>query len=173
MAKDAQNFTGYVRAHQQPFDLYGVDDAGNIQKLLTVTAAIVETAMISETDLAAQVCRVSGEITHWGVMESRARKSWQRGEMEYRVWREVLTAKLLAPPVDPAKAKEWKRPTEAMIEANYRSQPEYLVHQRRLHDLEESFNAAHAVLEGFRAKKEMLKATVKRSNEDGAPMLSV
>jgi hypothetical protein len=132
--------------------------------------------MISEVDLAAQVARVSGEITHWGIMEARARKAWQRGEMEYRVWREVLTAKLLTPPVDPATklpARDWKKPTEAAIEANYRSNPEYSGHQRRLHDLEESFNAAHAVLEGFRAKKEMLRASVRRSAEDGSPMLSM
>lgn len=173
MAKDAQNFSGYVSKHQQPFDLYGVNDDGSIKKLLTVSAQIVETTMISEVDLAAQVARVSGEITHWGIMEARARKAWQRGEMEYRVWREVLTVKLLTPPVDPAKLKEWKKPTEAAIEANYRSNPEYPVHQRRLHDLEESFNAAHAVLEGFRAKKEMLRASVRRSNEDGSPMMSL
>lgn len=173
MAKDAQNFVGYVKKNQQPFDLYGVDEKGEVKKQLTVTAEIVETTMISEVDLAAQVSRVSGEITHWGIVEARARKAWQRGELDYRVWREVLTAKLLTPPVDPAERKEWKKPTEAVIEANYRSHPEYLTHQRRLHDLEESFNAVHAVLEGFRAKRDMMRTAVRRSTEDGAPMLAV
>lgn len=170
-----KDFVGYVKDNQPPFDLYVVDEGtGGVKKHMTVTSQIISNTMIAEADLAAQVSRVSGEIAHWGVMEAKAHKAWQRGELEYRVWREVLTAKLLTPPkLDGMTVKDWKKPTEAAIEAHYRSHPEYLPHQRRLQDLEESYNSCHAILEGFKAKKEMLRAAVRRAVDDAAPRLAV
>lgn len=156
---------------QPPFDLFVMDaGAPEPRKLMVVDAGIVSATMIDESDLAAQVCRVSGEITHWGILEAKARRAWQWAEVQYRQWRERLAVKMLTKPDGD---KEWKKPTEGQIEAAYRSHPDYHGYQMRLQMYEESTNGAHAVLEGFRAKKEMLRSAVRRSGEDGAPQLSI
>ena len=167
-----QTFADHAKKIQAPFNLYTVQ-AGEVRLLVVVGPEIVETVSISEDDLLGQVERISGEITHWGVLGVKARRAWQQGELDYRIWREKLAATMLAPPSDPVQAKAWKRPTEAQVEAAYRSHPDYRAHQIRLAELEESCNGALAVLDGFRAKKDALKMSVRRSAEDAAPVLSV
>jgi hypothetical protein len=60
-----------------------------------------------------------------------------------------------------------------MIEAQMRVSPLYPLHQKKLERAEEAYNVAQAVLEGFRAKKDMLRSAVVRSQEDAAPRLSI
>lgn len=162
---------------QPPFDLFVVASGKNgeavCKLLMTVQADIVEATCVSESDIAAQVCRVSGEIVHWGVLEAKARRAWQLAELNYRMWREALTVTMFTPPSDPAAAKAWKKPTGAEIEATYRSHPEYREHQEAIQAMEEGTNGAHAVLEAFKAKKEMLRTAVRRANDDSNATLSI
>lgn len=157
----------------RPFNIYNIDDQGNVNPWYEVTAEVVRDLIIQTYDLQTQVQVISTQIQFWGRMESQAKRVWQIEERNYRRWRDGQYLAFSQPPNDPIEAKDWKKPTEKKIEALYRQTPEYDQYWAAVERAEEAFNAAHAILEGFRAKKDMLRSHVYRSKEDGQARMSV
>lgn len=149
----------------EPFDIYAVKADGTVAPWYTVTGDIVRDVVIREDSLAAQVEAVSAQVLHWGRHAALAKRVWEIEEREYRVWKAQRY-------LEAVKGAE-KKPTEAVIEATYRTHPEYSIKAARVERAEEAFNAATAVLEAFKAKRDMMKAAVSRSHEAGQPRLTV
>lgn len=172
---EATTLDQYVARFQniRPFNIYTIDDQGNVGPWFEVTSDVVQELVIQIHDLQTQVQTISVQIQFWGRMESQAKRVWQIEERNYRRWRDAQILALSQPPDDPELAKGWKKPTEKRIEASYRQMPEYDHYWIAVERAEEAFNGAHAILEGFRAKKDMLRAHVFRSREDGAPRMDV
>jgi len=157
----------------RPFNIYNIDSKGEVAPWFEVTPEVVKELVIQTYDLGTQVQAISAQIQFWGRMESQCKRVWQIEERNYRKWRDAQVLFLSTPPDDPELAKAWKKPTEKRIEAAYRQMPEYDQYWEAVERAEEAYNGAHAILEGFRAKKDMLKSHVYRSQEDGAARLSV
>lgn len=157
----------------RPFNIYTIDEKGNVGPWFPVTSEVVSELVIQSYDLGTQVQAISVQIQFWGRMQSQCKRVWQIEERNYRRWRDAQYLALSASPDDPAEAKTWKKPTEKKIEALYRQMPEYNELWNAVERAEEAFNGATAVLEGFRAKKDMLRSHVYRSKEDGAARMSV
>lgn len=133
----------------------------------SIDGKIVNELVIWEAGLVEQVQVVSAQIMRWGRLTAQAKRVWEIEERDYRIWRDGLTVALAST------TDEKKKPPQYLLEAQMRTDPLYLVHQKKLERAEEAYNVAQAILEGFRAKKEMLKTSVVRSQEDAAPRLSV
>lgn len=157
----------------RPFNIYTIDASGSVAPWFEVTAEVVHELVIQTYDLQTQVQSISVQIQFWGRMEAQCKRVWQIEERNYRRWRDAQILALSNPPSDPEEAKSWKKPTEKRIEALYRQMPEYDQYWAAVERAEEATNGAHAILEGFRAKKDMLRAHVFRSKEDGAARMSV
>ena len=159
--------------NMRTFNIYTIDEKGNVGPWYDVTSDIVKDLVIYDYDLGTQVSSISAQIQFWGRMESQCKRVWQIEERNYRRWRDHQLLALSRPPDDPEEAKGWKKPSEKHIEAMYRQMPAYHKRWEAVERAEEAFNAAHAILEGFRAKKDMLRSHVYRSKEDGAARMSV
>lgn len=150
------------------------EDEDRIVRWLQVEpASVVEDLVIREADLTEQVQTVAAQIQHWGRLVALCRRVMAATERKYRVWKNQQLLAQLQPPAGEDEAKGWKKPTQAVIEATYRTSREYAVWQQRRERLEEALNATEMVLEGWRAKKDLLRMAVIRRAEDSAPRLSV
>ena len=147
------------------------ENKAEVKPWYEVTGGIVNDLVIKDANLQEQVQALPGQIMQWGRLAAQCKRVWEIVERQYRIWRDTKMLGLLSPP-DP-KPKDWKKPTEKLAEATMRSDPQYKVWYKHQERAEEAYNAAMAVLDGFRAKKELMKAAVIRKNENAAPMLSV
>jgi hypothetical protein len=161
-------------ANIQPWNIYSIDEAKDeVNPWFQVSGAVAKDLVIAEAGIEEQVQSLPAQIQHWGRLESQARRVWSMIDRKYRVWRDTKKIELLTPPVDPEWRKDWKKPTVDAMEAESRVDPAYSVWQRQIERAEEAYNATHAVLEGYRAKMEMMKIAVWRRKEDGAPRIGM
>lgn len=153
------------------FGIYAITANGSPVPWYNVTGeTLVKDLAIREENLALAVQSVSVQIGHWGRLSALTKRIWEAEERALRVWK----AKRYLEAVDPVgKPENWKKPTEAIMEAQYRIHPEYEAMEQRVERAEEAHNAATAALQAFIAKKDMLKSSVYRSPLDGQPRLSV
>lgn len=160
------------------FNIFKIARDGVVEPWYEVPAlAVARELVIQEENLAFQVSAVPAQIMQWGRLEAQARRVWAVEERNFRIWRDKLILDLVTPPPPKkgakADANEWKKPTEKVLEAACREHPEYAEWQNRVERAEEAYNAAHAILEGFRAKRDMLKTVVIRAQEGAAPRIAV
>lgn len=145
----------------QPFPIQAIDISGNVHPWLIVDGhAIVPDLVINPHTLREQVDTVAGSIIHWGRMAAQCQRVWEVREREYRGWRSPIELECHRhgiPGVD--------KITEKLIEVYYRTLPEYNEFQQRVEEAHEAFNAATAVLEAFKAKKDMLRSDIYRSRD--------
>lgn len=156
-----------------PFNIYAIHAGGEIKPWYEVTGAIVKDLVIDEVQLGTQVQTISAQVTHWGRLAAQAKRVWEIEEREYRRWQSYQILQMIEPPADAAARKEWKKPTEAVMEATYRTQPDYVKHQERIERAEEAYNACIAIQEGFKAKRDMLMRYVVRYRDETQPHLTV
>lgn len=154
-----------------PVNIWEVDEAtGDGRPWYLVDGSVAHQLVIREVDLVEQVQLIAAQIMHWGRLAAQAKRVWEVEERNYRIWRDGAILRLSEPPAGDEKKKgmpQWQ------AEAAMRADPIYRMHQVRLERAEEAFNVAQSILEGFQAKKEMMKSSVIRSKEDGAPRLSI
>lgn len=150
----------------EPFEIQSIDPSGNPQPWYTVTGDIVRDLVIYEHSLAVQVQSTPAQIAHWGRHVAQAKRIWEIEERGFRTWkaRQVLAASE-PPPENSEEAKVWKKPTEAKIEALYRTHEDYAKWSARVERAEEAFNAATTILEAFKAKAQALKGAVFRDRD--------
>jgi hypothetical protein len=154
-----------------PVNIWEVDEAtGDARPWYLVDGSIAHQVVIREVELQEQVQLISGQIMHWGRLAAQAKRVWEIEERNYRIWRDGTLLKFVG---EAGEGEKKKSPPQWQAEAMLRADPLYRVHQVRLERAEEAYNVAHAILEGFMAKKEMMKSAVIRAKEDGAPRLSV
>lgn len=153
-----------------PFNVYQVKPDGTVSPWYEVTGAIVLDLAIREEILHQQVSAIGAQIGHWGRLAAVAKRVWEVEERGYRQWRDRVILEVITPP---AGDEKWKKPTEAVIEATYRSRPDYAVWQEKIERAEESYNAAAAILDGFKAQREMLKLSVIRTFDGNKAQLAI
>ena len=148
------------------FNIYQVKPDGTVEPWYEVTgASLIADLVIKESDLLEQVQAISARIAHWGRLAAQAKRVWQVEERNYRRWRDGFYLQVIQ--------TSEKKPSDKIIEAQYRNSPEYNVYYGATERAEEAYNAVMAILDGWRAKKESLKMAVYRKNEDGAAILSI
>lgn len=139
-----------------PFVVQQIDPQGVPRPWSRVTgAAIMAELVINPHTLRDQVDAIAAQIAHWGRLVAQTKRVWQVHERKYRYWRSGIELKLLT--------ESEKKPSQAVIEAHYRTLPEYELFQTALEEAEEAYNSAVAVYEGFRAKAQMLRADLHRA----------
>lgn len=151
------------------FNIHQVTATGETEPWFLVTGGIVKDLILHEDTLAEQVQTIPAQIMHWGRLVGQCKRVWEIAERKYRIWRDTTSLGMLEPTTKPAK---WKKPTGAQVDSTIRTQPEYIVHYTEMERAEEAYNAAMAVLDGFRAKRDMIKAAVMKATENSAPRLS-
>lgn len=147
-----------------PFNIHAILPDGNHEPWYNVDGSIVQDLVIRETDLALQVQTVSAQIAHWGRMAAQTKRVWEMEERGYRAWRSRFFLE--------QKGKD-KPPTEKAIEALYRIDDEYAVWQTQIERAEEAHDSSKSIYEAFKAKRDMLRATIYRSRDDGSVSMSV
>lgn len=153
------------------FDIFQVNTDGSIQPWIRVSVrAVIEELVIQEYNLQSQVQLISAQIMHWGRMAAQCKRVWESVERSYRIWRDKLLLNLLTPEDKP---DGWKKPSEAMAKTTIRTYPDYAQWYNSQEWAEENYNSATAILDGFRSKRDMMKAAVTRKYENAAPTLSV
>lgn len=168
---------GYIARFQNlpSFNIYHVSpDGKHAQPWMEVSGEEIARELIfDELHTMPQVDTVSADIQKWGRLESMARRVWQLAERELRTWKASFLLDVLDPPKTGEDKPGWtttakgepKQPSQAVIEALYRVDEEYQQHCREIERAEEAYNATHAVVEGFRAKRDMIRGFAKRYND--------
>ena len=152
------------------FTLYAVTGDGELETWYDVGGDIVKDLVINELALAEQVQSVGAQIAHWGRLAAQARRVWQIREREYRIWRDGYYLEWHQRALDDP---DKKKITAKELDCMGRVHPEYKAKYNLMEEAEESYNAAVAIVEGFKAKRDMLRASVYRAREDSQPRLSV
>lgn len=149
----------YVQAVQniQPFNINRILPHGDVEPWFEVTQEIAGELVIREERVGYLVQTVAAQVEKWGRLAAQAKRVWQVEERKYRVWRSEVFISAKRPPVDPKEAKTWKKPSEKDVEAQYRADPEYTVIHVRIEAAEEAYDAAKAIVEGFKAQRELLR----------------
>ena len=160
-------------ANLNSFNIYSVHADGSVKPWYDVTGAIVKDLVIDDVGLGNQVQTIAAQIMHWGRLAAQAKRVWEVEERGYRQWRDGIVLSLVEPPTESQARKEWKKPTESVIEATYRTDPAYVLWGQRVERAEEAYNAALAVQEGFKAKRDMLMRYVVRHADESQPHLTV
>lgn len=153
-----------------PFNIWEIRDDGTIGPWYEVGPEVATDLVIRDELIGEAVRTITLRIMEWGRLVARARRVWEITERAYRMWRDARVLELITPPPD---EPQWKKPTQAEIDARVRTDPQYAVRYQAMERAEEAHNAALAVLDGYRAKKEMLRGAVIRASENAAPRLSV
>lgn len=130
-----------------------------------IPKAIVADLVINEMNVGTQAQTITAEIQKWGRFVSLTRRVWELRERQYRVWR----SQFYLDAIDKAD----KKPSDKIIEAQYRVDPEYAVKQIAVERAEEAFNATQAIYDAFKAKRDMLRVFSYRNGDTGAAQFAV
>jgi len=131
------------------------------------TGQVVNELMLRENDLIEQIQVIPAEIMNWGRLVARAKRIWEMEERNYRVWRDTLYLELARVP------EGGKKPSDKVIDATIRSTVEYRQWYERIESAEETYNSLLAILDGWRAKKDLVRTAVVRQHENAAPQIGV
>ena len=154
-----------------PFWISTISPKGDVVNYHLVDPKIVlNELVIQEGYLRDQVQLISAQIMFWGGLAARAKRVWEKVERDYRIWRDKTKLDLLSPAGKPA---DWKKPAVNSIDFEVRALPEYAIRYEMQENAEEVYNATTAILEGFKAKKDVMKQVVYRHQDGGQPRLSV
>lgn len=152
----------------QSITIFDLLDTGGIVPAYELPASqVVNELVLREENLVEQIGVIPAEIMNWGRMAARAKRVWETEERNYRVWRDTLYLGLVRV------GEGQKKPTEAFIQATIRSTVEYREWYARIERAEESYNSLLAILDGWRAKKDLVRTAVIRQHENAAPQIGV
>ncbi len=156
-------------AHLPSFNVYAITkDGADCEPWYEVNPQeVLNDLVIREQGLGAQLQLLGAEIMKWRRYEALCHRVYLIEERKYRIWRDTLYIKNITPPPDPEEAKGWKKPTEKALEAMYRSHPDYSSFQIKSERAEDAMRGCLAVVDGLKAKRDMLKECVGRAKDDG------
>lgn len=154
--------------NMSPVNLWEVLPSGETRPWYEISGQIVNELVVHEDNLLEQAQLLAAQIMYWGRLQSQAKRVWEIEERLYRIWRDTTSLKFAQ-----LKEREGSKLTKEQIEQQVRAVPGYRNWQERLERAEECYNAVGAVLEGWRAKKDVMRSIVIRRTEDAAPTLSI
>ena len=150
------------------FPIYDLLDNGEVVPEYELpTSRVIDELVLREENLVEQIGVIPAEIMNWGRMVAKAKRIWEVEERNYRIWRDTLYLELVR--TDSGQ----KKPTEAFITSTIRSTIEYRHWYDRIERAEESYNSLLAILDGWRAKKDLVRTAVVRQHENAAPQIGV
>lgn len=167
----ADTLTKHIQKMQKgvtSFWVQGIDEETMelTQGQLVEMARVIDEVVIHVEGEEDQARLVSGQIATWGWIAARAQRVYERTEALYRRWREgEFWAAKQAPDPEP---KGWKKPTDKEAESVYRLHPEYEAWQFRVERSREVWNQCEAIVEAFKAKKDVMRRTQRRLDADEA-----
>jgi hypothetical protein len=126
-----------------------------------VTGAIAHVVAIRDADLETQVQEVASQVQFWGRMEALAERALQWEERQVRVWEAQRYMEAREP-----KGGDWKKPTEAEIQASYRLHPDYDRMYTRVERAREALTSTRWVREAWVVKAQLMRLAVRRSADD-------
>jgi hypothetical protein len=134
------------------------------QPWFEVDSRIVGVLAVREEGLEGQIAELPSQIQFWGHMEALAERALQWEMRQLRVWKSKIHLSMVTPP-DPT-PKDWKKPTEATVEATYRQMPDYELLQARIDRASEALTATRYVREAWLAKTQLMRLSVRRGHDD-------
>lgn len=146
-----------------PFNLHYVSPNGETLPWWEIDSnLLLEDLVLSDLDLDGQVQTLALRIAFWGRLCAQAKRIWEIKEREYRIWKARYYIIY--------REDETKR-TEKEIDSLIRLKPEYISLYNDVEKAEEVYNILTAVVEAWRAKKDIVKTAVyRRATEDGAKL---
>lgn len=142
--------------------IQSIDKDGKLSDWYTVDGRIVQELVVREIDLTTQVQAIAGQIAFWARMVAQTKRVWEIRERELRKWKAAKYFEVV-------KAAE-KKPTEAKIAAEIRLMDGYEEKYTLVEAAEEAHNAAAGILDGFKAKRDQLRAHAYRPRDDGSKL---
>lgn len=159
---NAADLTSYLQGLQTfvgEMELERVDPEGLVQPVMRIRGAnLIPLLVINQHTLRDEVDRVAAEVMHWGALRAHARRVWEVREREMRTWRSRRELEIRA-----AAQKAGEKVTESVVEARYRTDPEYGVVNSRVEAAEAQFNLTDAAYQAFKVKADVLQADVRRA----------
>ena len=164
----------YIQRFQNlpSFNIYAVmaDGMSAVPWMEVQGQDIARELIFDEMNTVVQTDTISADIQKWGRLESQARRVWEMAERELLRWKSQFILDMTSSPGEGEEKLGWgttakgepKAPTVEGVKTLYRVNPEYHHLNRDIERAEEAFNATHSVLEGFRAKKDMMARFAKR-----------
>lgn len=147
----------YVSRFQnmEPFDIYTIDSQGvptAIGGRHVTGPEIVAQLVWHDAEDAVQSRLVAGQILEWGRLAAQANRIWQIEERRYRTWK----AQQFLEGIEAAEKVGQKKPSDKILEANYRTHEDYTAVKSRCERAEEAWAATDMIVNAFRAKERML-----------------
>lgn len=141
------------------FDIYAIVSDGTPVPWMEVSGPeIAAELVIRESRLAVDVQTVSVKIMEWGRLAARCQRIVDIENRRYRTWKAKLVEERIA---------AGEKLTEKAMEAIYRASPQYDEWSVRIERATEALSSCQAILDGFRAKREMLRAAIRPAQEGG------
>lgn len=154
-----------------PWVIYSANEhTDSLDPTYTISSDVIDSLIIKEANLKDQIDIISCQIQYWGRLEAMARRAMVISDRMYRCWK---SKKILSYINHDPSDKSWKKPTDTVMEAMYRNDLEYNLYQIQMEKNEEAYNATHMVLEGFKAKREMLKLAVNQNYDASSEKQSI
>lgn len=143
------------------FHVETFDAEGRVIPWFTVEpGAYAESVVLNPSNLQEEVTYVSVQILEWGRIAARAQRVWEARERLMRVWKAERVLELRDAVGGDGKPVKL---TVAQLEATYRTDPIYSVLSEKIETAAETLNCANAMLEAYRAKRDMAKAFAVRT----------
>lgn len=151
-------------------DLYVPEDGGHDLRfwMRIPIGPVVDRLLVLDSRLRFDVDHISAEVMHWGRLSAVARRAWTARERQYRVWKaeQELAIRKLA-------KKEGEKVTEGLIEAKYRTAPDYNAVCSKVEESQETFEAIDAIYRAFKSKVDVLMGEVRRVPDGSLQRLSL
>lgn len=142
--------------------------------------AIARELIFDELNTMVQVDTVAADIQKWSRLEAMCLRVWQLTERELRTWKAKFSLEAVKPPVFDAEAGEYpekegwgtdskgkpKAPTQATIEALYRTHKKYAQLSINMERAEEAYNATRMVTEAFKVKARLIERFARKYHSE-------
>ena len=115
-----------------------IDNECNMESWFTITTSTLE-EVDTDKDIAAQ-------LRFWGIAAAKMRRIVNVRERLHRKWRSRFYKEVTDPDEKPA---GWKKPTEKMVEAMYRTQKIYREQHEDIERAEEALGVVTSILKGL------------------------
>lgn len=143
-----------------PFTLQTILESGVIEDWWSPSPnELAELCVLREDRLYSDIVQIPVRIMEWSRIVAQAQRIWEIRTRELRTWKatEVVAGK-----------EEDPKAAQYVLEEKYRGKEAYVALSEKVERAAEAVNAATAVLDGLKAKKDMLRMFVAR-NKDGNP----
>lgn len=147
------------------FSIYTISNIGTPIPWMEVSGVdIANELVIREHTLATQIQSIGIKIMEWGRLVARCQRVLDIQNRLYRSWKANLIKE---------KIEAGDKLTEKAMEAIYRSNEKYDTWNESIEEYAENLACAQAVLDGFRAKKDALRFSVRPAHESYNPQFTI